>query len=209
MNENNMKKLVYALLLVLPAMTFLSCSKNVSYAEMKERERKYIKHWIDSAGIKVISEHQFWAQDSMTDCSKNEYVLFSESGVYMQIEKKGEGVRLKDGETRNVLCRFLEREVRTGDTLTTNYYSAAIVDIMMVSNNSGTYSAYFTKGYMKENYSPAVPGGWLAPMAYIRLSRDLDSIAKVKLIVPHTQGTGDATTSITPCFYEVSYQLGR
>lgn len=205
-----MKKLVYALLLILPAMTFLSCNKNISYAEMKERERKYIKHWIDSAGIKVISEHQFWAQDSMTDCSKNEYVLFSESGVYMQIVEKGTGVRLNDGETRSVLCRYLEREVRTGDTLTTNYYSAAIVDGMMVSNTSGTYSAYFTSGYMMGNYnSSAVPGGWLAPMAYIRLSRDLDRIARVNLIVPHTQGTGDATTSITPCFYEVSYQLGR
>lgn len=205
-----MKKLVYALLLILPAMTFLSCNKNISYAEMKERERKYIKHWIDSAGIKVISESQFLAQDSMTDVGRNEYVLFSESGVYMQIVQKGEGERVNDGETRKVLCRYLEREVKTGDTLTTNYYSASIVDGMMVSNESGSYTAYFTSGYLMSNYSSsAVPGGWLAPMAYIRLTRDLEKVAKVNLIVPHSQGTGDATQSVSPCFYEVSYQLGR
>ena len=177
---------------------------------MKERERKYIKHWIDSAGIKVISESQFLAQDSMTDVGRNEYVLFSESGVYMQIVQKGEGERVNDGETRKVLCRYLEREVKTGDTLTTNYYSASIVDGMMVSNESGSYTAYFTSGYLMSNYSSsAVPGGWLAPMAYIRLTRDLEKVAKVNLIVPHSQGTSDATQSVSPCFYEVSYQLGR
>lgn len=206
----NMKKLIYVMLLVFPAMAFLSCSDSVSYAELKRNEKKYIKHWLDSAGVKVISESQFYAQDTMTDVSKNEYVLFDDTGIYMQIENKGTGIRVNDGETRKVLCRYVEREVSSGDTLTTNLFSASIVDVMMVSNNSGTYSGYFTSGYLYANYSSAaVPYGWLAPMSYIFLNRELDNIAKVNLILPHDQGTSDASQSVIPCFYEITYQLGR
>lgn len=205
-----MKKLTYLLLLVIPAWAFLSCSNTISYAEMKKNERNNISRFIDSAGIKVISESQFYAQDSMTDVSKNEYVLFSQSGIYMQIVNKGEGIKLKDGDTRKVLCRFLERRVSNGDTITTNMFSTSIVDVMMVTNNSGSYSAYFTTGYMMQNYnSTAVPGGWICPFPFIRLNRELDNLAKVKVIVPHSQGHGDAVQSVSPFYYEIDYQLGR
>ena len=205
-----MKKILYLLPLFVLVGIFCSCSNSMSYADMKKQETKYIKHWIDSAGIKVISEKDFYAQDSMTNVANNEYVLFNETGVYMQIINKGAGTRVADGETRKVLCKYIECEVETGDTLTTNFYSTSIVDAMMVSNNSGTYTAYFTTGYMTSAYgSASVPGGWLAPLPYIRLNRELDNIAKVKLIVPHSEGTSDASSSVIPCYYEITYQLGR
>ena len=191
-------------------MTLLSCSHSVSYAELKKQERQYISKWISDHNIKVITESEFYAHDSLTDVSKNEYVLFNETGVYMQIVNKAKGTRVDDGETRKVLCRYLECEVETGDTVTTNMYSTSIVDAMMVSNNTGTYTAYFTDGYMTNYYgSAAVPEGWLAPLPYIYLNRELDNIAKVKLIVPHSEGTSTALNGVIPFYYEISYQLGR
>jgi len=205
-----MKKIYYLLLLVISTMSFLSCSNSVSYADLKKQERQYISQWISDHNIKVITESEFYAQDTITDVSKNEYVLFNETGVYMQIVNKATGARVNDGETQKVLCRYLECAVETGDTITANIFSTSIVDAMMVSNNSGTYTAYFTDGYMTSYYgSASVPGGWLAPLPYIYLNRELDNIAKVKLIVPHSEGTSTASSSVIPFYYEISYQLGR
>lgn len=206
---NYMKKIYYLLLLVLPAMCLLSCSHSVSYAEMKKQERHHISKWISDHNIKVITESEFYAQDTLTDVSKNEYVLFDETGVYMQIVNKAAGTRVNDGGTQKVLCRYLECDVESGDTVTTNMFSTSIVDAMMVSNNSGTYTAYFTDGYMNSYYGSSVPNGWLAPLPYIYLNRELDNIAKVKLIVPHSEGTSTASSGVIPFYYEISYQLGR
>ena len=60
--------------------------------------------------------------------------------------------------------------------------------------------------------SAAVPSGWLVPMAYINLGRPAsedDEIAKVKLIVPHTQGQSNASQNVYPCMYELTYERGR
>ena len=36
-----------------------------------------------------------------------------------------------------------------------------------------------------------------------------DKNAKVKLIVPHSQGQSYAVQSVYPCLYEITYQRGR
>lgn len=57
--------------------------------------------------------------------------------------------------------------------------------------------------------SASVPAGWLVPLNYISVGypeEDNDEIAKVSLIVPHSQGTADASSSVTPYFYEITYQ---
>lgn len=204
-----MKKLIYMLLFLLPALAFCGCSRHMSYADLKKAERGYISHWITEHNIKVLTEKEFYAQDSMTDVSKNEYVLFGESGIYMQIVNKGVGFRLESGDTRKILTKFTECLVETGDTTLTNLYSPSIVDAMMVTNKSGSYTAYFTEGYMSSSYEAAVPAGWMAPMPFIRLTRELDKIAKVRLILPHSQGHSSSTQSVVPYFYEISYELGR
>ena len=66
-----------------------SCNNGKTYAEMKEEEREAIKRFIEVNDIKVINENQFASQDSTTNLAENEYVLFSESGVYMQVIERG------------------------------------------------------------------------------------------------------------------------
>ncbi|MBQ5648903.1 MAG: DUF4827 family protein, partial [Clostridia bacterium] len=62
--------------------------------------------------VKVIDEDQFEEQDSTTNINLNEYVLFKESGVYMQVVERGGGNSLKCGTRtlfRALLKPFSER----------------------------------------------------------------------------------------------------
>ncbi len=213
-----MRKIALALTTALIMLVvFASCNDNETYADQKKRERSAINKFIADSAVNVISEANFFSQDSMTDVSKNEYVLFESSGVYMQIIRKGSGQKLKDGETANVLVRFSEYNMLTDSLQLTNdilYYSS-IVDKMTVKNTSGTFTASFISGksLMENVYgSTSVPSGWLVPLSYVNLcypSEVTDEIAKVKLIVPSSQGQSYASQSVYPCLYTLTFQRGR
>ena len=80
-----MKTVKILICVVLSALAFSACSDTETYADQKKKERSAINRYIANQKIKVISEEQFFAQDTTTDVSKNEYVLFESNGVYMQI----------------------------------------------------------------------------------------------------------------------------
>lgn len=206
--ELDMKKLIYSLFAFFAiGMAFQSCNDNETYADMKENEREAIEAYIKSEGIKVISLEQFHAQDSITDTLKNEYVLFKDKGVYMQIVRKGEGKPIADGERAELIARYYEVNIKEGDTLTGNIYDASNPDLLTIENKSGNYSGSFTSGYMTK-YGSNVPSGWMAPMPYVNIGRK-HPLAKVRLIVPHSEGQSNATSYVYPCFYEITYQKGR
>lgn len=212
--------------------TITSCSDNdMTYAELREKEVRQIGNFLikgctvrdaDNAfdllkvdgNIKVISEEQFYANDSTTDVSKNEYVLFPGSGVYMQILRKGTGKPIEHGENAMVICRFTEYNIATDSISKTNRILAyeQWPDIMNVTNNFGAYTASFLSGLMNSIHGSSVPSGWLIPMPFIKVGRqtnDHEEIAKVRLIVPSTEGQKDAYRRIYPCFYEITFQRGR
>lgn len=197
-------------------MLMASCDNNETYADQKKRERAAISKFIANNGIVTISEAEFKANGNTTNVAKNEYVLFSSSGVYMQIVRKGTGEPLQNGESATVLCRFSERNLLTDTLQLTNnvlYYSA-IVDKMNVTNTSGSFTASFdtSSSVMYSAYgSASVPAGWLVPFTYINLDRHSEGseIAKVNLIVPHTQGHQYASSGVYPCYYELTYERGR
>lgn len=204
-----MKKLIYLLFaLVAIGATFQACDDGETYADMKEKERKAIDAFIKSEGINVISLEQFYAQDSITDTLKNEYVLFKDNGVYMQIVRKGVGKPIADGERAEVISRYYEVNIKEGDTLTGNLYDASNPDMLTIENKSGSYSGSFTSGYMYSAYGSPVPAGWLVPIPYLNIGRK-HPIAKVRLIVPHSEGQSTASSYVYPCFYEITYQKGR
>lgn len=211
-----MGKIKFILFAFAAIFTLMSCDDTESYADQKKKERAAINSYITNNKIKVISENEFFAQDTTTDVSKNEYVLFDNTGVYMQIIREGCGEKLKDGETATVLCRFSEWNLLTDSLQLTNDILglAAQVDKMSVKNTSGTFKASFIEGssVMYSVYGTAsVPSGWLVPLTYIKLGRPSnpdEEIAKVKLIVPHTQGQQYATSGVYPCLYEITYQRG-
>jgi len=204
-----MKKLLYSLVALLVTGTcFQACDDTETYADMKEKERKAIDAYIKSESIKVISLEQFYAQDSTTDVSQNEYVLFKDNGVYMQIVRKGEGSPIADGERAEVIARYYEVNIKEGDTLTGNLYDASNPDMLTIENKNGSYSGSFTSGYMHSAYGSSVPSGWLIPMPYLNIGRK-EPIAKVRLIVPHSEGQSNATSYVYPCFYEITYRKGR
>ncbi len=223
-----MNKIVYTLLFVFGMIGLTSCNDYETYGDMKEKEQNAIRNYISREGIQVIDETTFKNQGETTDTSKNEYVRLSRTGVYMQILRKGCGEKLVDKKSVNLLCRFREINLLTDSLLIFNdrqgkVYSSSLgmyidpsqyVDKMFVTRNGTTITAMFVSdplpGMMQTYHSStSVPGGWLVPLNYVNVGREGDvgdEIAKVRLIVPHSQGTADASASVYPCFYELSYE---
>ncbi len=208
-----MNKLSYLLLVFFSlGLVFQACDDSETYAEKKEKERKWIKNYISKNNIKVISEEEFKQNDSITDVSQNEYVYFEDQGVYMQVVKRGEGEVMQDDERSVFLLRFIEGVVETGDTLSSsNLIGTNSYDVMVCSKSNGELTASFTQGNMLSNYGQTVPTGWLIPLNYIKPDVQLPnaSIARVKLIVPHSAGHSTASSYVTPYFYEITYQRQR
>ena len=219
-----MNKIIYTLLFVFVMMGLTSCNDYETYADLKEKEQNAISNFIAREGIQVIDESTFKAQGETTDTADNQFVRMSRTGVYMQIVRKGCGQQLGTNESASLLCRFMEKNLLTDSVLIRNdqkgsiYYSSLgqyidpsqYVDKMYVTRNGTTITAMFESGMM-QNYhsSTSVPGGWLVPLNYINVGRpekEGDEIAKVRLIVPHSQGTADASSSVYPCYYEISYE---
>lgn len=220
-----MKKLLYTVLAVfavsISMLTTAGCDEGETYAEQKKKEQAAIERFLydnDFVGpIKTISEAQFYQQDSMTDVSKNEFVRFNSDGIYMQIVRKGNGPSIvelakarKDSTvTRPLLCKFLEYDIRDADTTYSNIYMSSINDEILCtySQFSRSYTASFTSGIMKTYYGSTVPTGWLKPLSFIRLTKVAGEEAKVRIIVPHSSGTANASGHVLPFYYEITYQI--
>ncbi len=232
--DRKMNKFLFLIggaLCLVSAALLSSCNDDDSYADMKKRESEQIRSFLSRgccvvdeemgdtllyvAPITVISEDRFLANDSTTDVSRNEYVLFNRSGIYMQIVHKGVGEKLQNGETASIICRYTEFNIAGDSIQSTNktLYYETMPEVMTCTNTNGLFSASFTSGLMLSIYnSQSVPSGWLTPLSYIRLGRKEhadDDIALVRLIVPSTEGHNDANTDVYACFYEISYMRSR
>ena len=208
-----MRLLSCAMAAFFAALLLTGCRDTETYADQKNKERTAIKNFIEAQGIKVISETEF-KSDTITDVSKKEFVLFENTGIYMQIVRRGCGQKIKNGESVNVLCRFNEYNLLTDSLILSNnnlYYSS-LPDKMTVTNTLGTFTATFITGVMQAAHSStSVPAGWLVPLSYINIGRMMkegDQIAKVNLIVPHSQGSSTALAKVIPCYYELTYERG-
>ena len=211
-----MKKLSILLTMVFGlGLFFQSCNNGKTYAEMKEEEREAIKRFIELNDIKVIDEDQFAEQDSTTDVSANEYVLFEETGVYMQVVERGNGEPLGEGR-HEILVRYVEERIKQdgdSDTISLNTLSNlyAHPDEFVLTKQDKSYSATFTTlGAMYNAHTSAyVPSGWLMALNYLKVGREISGRSKIKLILPHSQGTATASSQVFPCYYEITYQLSR
>lgn len=211
-----MKKLIRFAMVVLGAIVVMSsCNKYETYADQKKRENAAINSYLVDNNVKVISEETFAAQNYTTDVSQNEFVLFDSNGIYLQIIRKGCGEPLKaDGRPRGLLVRFDERNLLTDSLQLSNnvLYFSSVVEKMTVTNNSGTFTGSFDNtGLMYSVYgSQSVPAGWLFPLTYLNVGRpvnDDDEIAKIRVIVPSSQGQAYASQRVYPCLYDLTYEL--
>lgn len=219
-----MKKFSYIVALLMAVVIFASCDNYETYSDMKKKEQEAIEAYIAQEGIEVIDQSTFEAQGNKTDLERNQYVKFTRNGVYMQVIREGCGSVLEEGKTVNILCRFQEQNIKTGEIVVRNDVHASlssmgsidvsqILDKMSVLRNGTTITASFVDGMMYRYHgSASVPGGWLVPLNYVKVGRpeqEGEETAKVRLIVPHSQGTADASSSVTPYFYEITYERER
>ncbi len=213
------KELLFLFLLLLSATVFTACRDDETYADQVKRERSAINAYVADSGVNVISEETFRNQNYTTDVSKNQFVLFESSGLYMQIVRKGTGAPIASGESARLLCRYTERNLLTDSTHqvsnTISPYYYRYVEKMDVTNNSGTFTGSFEKAssLMYLFYgSTAVPSGWLAALPYLNFDRYVNAnseIAKVRLIVPHDIGQSNASSGVYPCLYDITFERGR
>lgn len=211
-----MKKLGILLVILCGlGFAFQACNNHKTYAELKEEERDAIRRFIEVRDIKVIDEKQFFEQDTMTNADLNEYVLFEESGVYMQVIERGGGSLLEEGR-HDILVRYEEEEIiedGTTDTLSlntwVNYYPHPDEFVLTKSGNSFSGS-FATSGAMYNTHgSTSVPSAWMLVFDYVTPGRKVSERSHIRLIVPHSEGTITASQSVTPAYYDIKYQLAR
>ena len=201
-----LKEIIFA---IAALMTFTACDDYETYGDKKKKERSAIKSFIAKQGIREISEAVFHAQGDSTSIEKNEFVYLNNSGVYMQIENKGNGSELEEDKQINIICRYTEYNILNEYYMSRNDNTPRTYDKMLVQRKSGTYTAVFTSGVMYNTYGSSVPSGWLVPFPYLNIGRRTDNLAKVRLIVPHTQGQNTSVANVIPCYYEITYQRER
>lgn len=198
-----MKKLtLFFLALLACGLAFQACDNTKTYAEMLEDEEDAIKAFIKDSSIVVISQSEFYRNDSTTDLSRNEYVQLA-SGVYMQIVDKGsdnpaDTVKAND----QILVRFSEYGLMQGGLTLSNLYYAELVDEFNYRVTSSSIAGQFTQGMMLTYYGQQVPAGWLVPLAFVRDG------AHVRLIVPSKMGHSTAIQQVNPYYYDITkYQI--
>lgn len=201
--------ILFALCALLAAVCLTSCNDDETYGDKKKKERSAIDQFISERHISVIDQATFARHDSTTNLDRNEFVYLSNSAVYMQIVRRGAGNRLPDGKQTNLLLRYTEWNIMNGAYQSRNDYDPRAYDKMTVTRTGSSYTASFASGVMYSTYGASVPAGWLVPLEYIHVGRQStpdEEIARVRLIVPHTQGHSYATSSVYPCYYEITYQ---
>jgi len=206
-----MRKSIHLLLAIISLVLTTACNDYETYTELKEKERDNIDRFINDSSFVIIGEEQFHQQGDVTQGDK-QFVLLSKSGVYMQIVSLGCGEKIRDGESLSIICRFTEVSV-DDTTRISNTRMPFDNDIMNVSRSGSTYSATYLQGLMYSQYGASVPEAWLVPLPYInigRLQNADDRLARVKLIVPHSQGTtNNAKSNVKPYYYDITFQRGR
>ena len=203
-----MKRSIFYILTLCFLTSLVACNDYETYGEKKDKERSTIRKFIAKEGINVISEQQFHQQGDMTDTARNEYAYMDNTGVYMQIVREGCGTKLQDGENCDLLVRFFEMCLEDSTALY-NDTSPYDVDVMNIRRSGSTLYATFTEGLMYSAYGSNVLSGWLVPFNYIRIGRprsEDDQIAKVRLIVPHSQGHTTASSYVYPYYYEITFE---
>lgn len=196
-----MKKLtLFFLALFAVGFAFQACDNTKTYAEMLDDEKDAIKAFIKDSNIVVISQSEFYARDSTTDVSKNEYVQLA-SGVYMQIVDKGSSNPADTIKPNDViLVRFEERGLMAVDgvkSYLSNLNDPTLIDEFKYTVTSSSIAGIFTKGYMYLSYGTSVPAGWLVALSYVRDG------AHVKLIVPSKMGQKKAMQQVYPYYYDI------
>lgn len=223
-----MKKYIHVLCMCLMAGALLlqSCDDTKTYADMLDDEKDYIQDFIAKRGYRVVGEKNFNPAEKMEE---NEYVLFSNDGVYLHIDSLGEGPTLyhlldslnkkATGASLVVMTRFLEYSLQYGDTIVTNFYTnnapeqfyyriGSSSSYYSSSTSKSTYGRFFassdqteTTSLMRTYYGSSVPAGWLKPLQYV------GDGGRVKVIVPSKMGHSSAQTNVLPYYYEIHYKL--
>ena len=128
-----MNKFISSLAFSIFLLTIVSCNNYETYADQKKKERNAISDFIAQNGIREISESEFHANGNRTDTTLNQYVYMNNTGVYMQIVRKGAGTPIQEKVAEELYIRFSQKSIFDQSNIVTNYFSPYIPDLMSVT----------------------------------------------------------------------------
>lgn len=177
-----MKKFVINIILACLVFFAVSCKdkeESIRYADLLKTQEKLIKKFIDRENIVVLDE---FPTDSVFQT--NQYVL-TESGLYFQLTKKGEGEDVKSGDKVQVRYRqkTLEENAITEDFWTTQDEPRPTEVEYKISMDKDCEAWHEAIGYMRK------------------------SGAECKIIVPGSIGFSVAQANLIPYFFEIKIKF--
>lgn len=188
----NKRKFLYILLSTpLLLLTFASCSKTKSYAELLREETEYVNVFLaDQRVVPYIPE------DSVFEVGENApyYMIDKEGNVYMQVLDKGNEFRPATDD--RVYFRFTAYPLNT-------YVSGQPMDgagnADDISGDNGLGAQFFMFNDFTNTNSSAFGEGIQAPMFY------LGANAKVNLVIKSQFGWAAMIANVIPYLYNVRY----
>ena len=103
----------------------------------------------------------------------------------------------------------ITNKIISNNSVTNINNNKVLEDKLNVQRSGSTYTASFVAGRMLEAYGASVPAGWLVAFNYLNIGRSTANLAKVRLIVPHSQGHSTASSNVYPYYYELTFQRER
>ena len=133
-----MKKLIYLFLALFTlCIGFQACDDTKTYAEMLDEEDDAIAAFIRDSSITVISQSRFYAQDSVTDVSKNEFKM---ELVRLALEEEGSIAALarKHDVNDNLLFKWIRLWQREGRVCRPRKNSSSLPALIPVQLQAGS-----------------------------------------------------------------------
>ena len=190
-------------------LSFVSCKKTQTYAEMLEQEEESIQKFLESGGrytAAIPSDiSQIAASGNRDEISSSVPFYELPNGVYMQVIDKGNGRKIKEGE--RVIFRFLRINLNTWAAYP---YTIKMFDV----NKGGTGNFYYTNvddfyfDY-SPNYSISLSPYYTYGLGIEYPLPHLSDRAKVYCVIPSKVGFAESVSSVVPYLYYIEYSLSK
>ncbi|MDR1436753.1 MAG: DUF4827 domain-containing protein [Candidatus Symbiothrix sp.] len=165
------------------SLAISSCNDAKTAQEYLREEKKAIERYIDTQGIKVVSDYLQAFESGKTGFAENSYFLTKE-GLYIHVVDSGNGKRAE--MLSEILTRFdYYFDVKTYVSGDTSRYSVSYLLLPIeFKYGMGTYTGYYACN------------GWAIPLSY------MGEDAVVDLIIPSSLGSQSDNSSYRPVFYK-------
>lgn len=186
----NTKKILFILVIMAVTMSFVSCEKNRSYAELLKDERQACNAFLCNFRLAEVPA------DSVFEVGSDApfYKLDAEGNVYMQVLKAGDRKNNKARKSQTIYFRYTRYNLNTWYTENRTWTpSGGNADDMSMATTSFQFDDYTRQSSIEWGT------GIQMPLKYLGVD------CEVNLIVKSQYGKSDEISYVTPFLYHLRY----